>query len=107
MLDSFRDFLGDYLQGPEAKVVFGITVVLVASTVFAYFVIKIRERSNSGAPSSGDHLSNFRDMYESGTISEFEFRRVKSELGDSIQQEVKPKTLDSNESTDLNDRQRP
>lgn len=100
MSDSFRDFFGEYLQGPEAKVVFGIAVVLIATTIFTFIVLKIRDRGTTASPSSGDHLSNFRDMYESGALSEFEYRRVRSELGETIHQQVKAESGDSNESAD-------
>lgn len=109
MQDSVRDLFGEYLQGPEARVVLGITVVLVVSSVFTYFVLKIREGVRFGKSQSGDHLSNFRELYESGEMSEFEYRRVKSQLGDAIHKEALNTEADAeeakseNESSDLID----
>ena len=76
----------ELLREPEAKAVLGVTIVLFASVILLYIVLKIRNVATHGHQHRGEYLTEFRDMYEQGAMSEFEFRRVKSELQDSVKQ---------------------
>lgn len=66
------------------------TAVLAVFLVCAYFVVlKFRDRSERDESDTSDLLSNFRELHERGTLSEAEYRTIKTKLGSTLQQQLK------------------
>lgn len=75
----------DLMHVPEFRFVVLGTILLVLVVIAVYCVLRVRGRSESDTQGLDEHLSIFREMHEQGTLRDFEFRRVKSELSRTIQ----------------------
>lgn len=91
MLDAISELIQELLPGPEERLVVGGTLVLIVIAALVYVTLKIRSRAIDDGSGSSDHLSTFRELYEAGEISEFEYRRVKMKLGDSVRDGIDEK----------------
>ena len=67
----------------QAVVLFTVTAVLIAIGV--YVVGRFRGRASNDQPGVSDHLTKFREMHASGTLSDEEFRTIKSQLAQQLQ----------------------
>ncbi|MCA9175657.1 MAG: hypothetical protein KDB14_14330 [Planctomycetales bacterium] len=84
----FREFL----NSTQAQVVTWMTVLLILLVVAYYLVKRFRDQSGDDRSTANDMLTNFREMREQGDISEFEFRRLKTVLGDQLVEELTEST---------------
>jgi hypothetical protein len=79
---------------PEAAIrelivsVLGFAVLVLLAT---YVVGKIRARSAQQEPTSSEMLANFRELHSRGTLSDAEFRTIKTKLAARLQQEINEK----------------
>jgi hypothetical protein len=80
----------EFLQSSRlAQAVLWGSVLLVLCCVGVYVIKAVRERSDRGEPlSANDMLTGFRDMHNSGNISQDEFKKIKSVLGGRLHDEV-------------------
>ena len=78
----------EFLNSTQAQVVTGLTILLVLLVVAYYIVQRFRDQSDDDQPGANEMLTNFREMREQGDISEFEFRRLKTVLGDQLKEEL-------------------
>ena len=65
-----------------------MTILLILCSVGFYLVQKYRGQSDKDRPGANEMLTNFGEMREQGDISEFEFRRLKTVLGDQLKDEL-------------------
>ena len=78
-----------FLQTSVAQTVIWCTVLAVL-LVFAYFfVLRFRDNAVEDESDTNELLSNFRELHERGTLSEEEYRTIKTKLGSKLQQELK------------------
>lgn len=78
-----------FLQSTPAQAVLWITALLVLCAIGAYVVIRFRGRSSANRMSSSELLTGFRELRDEGDISGMEFRKIKSVLGQKLQNELK------------------
>ena len=72
---------------PEQLVVsFALLAILVA--VAAYFVLRIRAKTLQRELRASELLSKFREMHSRGVLTDAEFRTIKTELAELLQQEL-------------------
>ena len=78
----------EFLESTQAQVVIAVAILLVLLVVAYYLVKRFRDQSDDDQPGANEMLTNFREMREQGDISEFEFRRLKTVLGDQLKEEL-------------------
>ena len=83
------EFMEDFLRTTPAQVVLWTTALLIAIAIGAFVVGRFRDRTGEDRLSANEMLSEFREMRHRGDIDESEYRQIKTELGDRIQQELK------------------
>ena len=79
----------EFLQSTSAQAVLWITALLVLCAIGAYVVMWFRDRSGDTRASSSELLTDFRELRDEGNISGMEFRKIKSVLGQKLQDELK------------------
>jgi hypothetical protein len=88
--------MAEFLRSTPAQVVIWVAVLLMVAAFGVYFALLVRNRGGqSGAPSS-DMLADFRDLHDRGGLSETEFKKIKSVLGEKLQDELGSKDAESN-----------
>ena len=80
--------LREFLNATSVQVVIWVTVLLILLVVGYYVVQKFRDQSDDDRLSSNQLLTNFREMNEQGDISDTEFRKLKTVLGDQLTEEL-------------------
>ena len=78
----------EFLNSTQVQVVIWMTILIIICAVGFYLVQKFRDQSDEDRPGANEMLTNFREMREQGDISEFEFRRLKTVLGDQLKEEL-------------------
>ncbi len=78
----------DFLQTPTGKVVIMLSLLAILVIVGVYVVLKFRGRIGNDQPNAQDMMTNFREMHDQGEISDVEFRKLKTVLGDKMQEEL-------------------
>jgi uncharacterized membrane protein len=82
-----------FLQTPQGAAIGQVVLwsaVLAVFLVCAYYVVlKFRDRAERDESGTSDLLSNFRELHERGTLSDTEYRTIKTQLGSTLQQELK------------------
>jgi uncharacterized membrane protein len=78
----------EFLSSTSAQIVIWVTVLLVMLVVGYYLVQRFRGQSDDDRPTTNELLTNFREMSEQGDISDIEFRKLKTVLGDQLKEEL-------------------
>jgi len=55
----------------------------------ALIVSRLRDDKGDDQPAASQLLTNFRELHDRGTLSDEEFRNIKTLLSDKLQQELK------------------
>lgn len=85
---SARKWMTEFLTTSAARVVLSLTALAILVAIGYYIVRKVRDSIDEEDPTANDWLSEFRQLHQSGKMSEFEFRRVKKTLGEQLRQEA-------------------
>lgn len=78
----------DYLSTPVAQTVLWLAGLAVLVAAGVYLVGRVRPDQQPAAQSASELLSEFRELYEQGELSDEEFRTIKSKLNQRLQQEL-------------------
>jgi hypothetical protein len=78
---------GAYEGLTHALVLFAIIFALTAVTLAV--ARRFRDRSAKDRLDPNELMSNFRDLYERGGLSDEEFRTIKAKLADELKAELK------------------
>jgi uncharacterized membrane protein len=79
--------MSDALRGlMEATIWFALIFLLTALGLA--LVRRFRGRNDNARPDSHAMMTNFRDLYERGGLSDSEFRTIKSKLADEVKAEL-------------------
>ena len=81
----------EFLTTTTAQAVIWVSVLLILAVCGAYIVRFFRDRSTRAQESASEMLSRFRQLHESGELSQVEFRHIKSVLGPRLQAETRSK----------------
>ena len=78
----------EFLATPEARAIILVWVFLLLSIVGFYVVMRFRNYNEDDTPKANELLTNFREMHLEGDIDEEEFRNIKTQLSDRLQEEA-------------------
>ena len=87
----------DFLQTPTGKVVISLSLLAILVVVGVYVILKVRGQMRDDHQSANNLMNNFREMYEQGDISDAEFRKLKTVIGDELEHELEEKTKEAKE----------
>jgi hypothetical protein len=78
----------DFLRTTPAQAVIWVAVLLILVTMGIYVVRFVRSRGEIEGPSASGILTDFRGLQDGGHISQNEFKKIKSVLGDKLKAEL-------------------
>jgi hypothetical protein len=79
----------DFLSTPTAQIVLGLAGIAVVVAIGVYVVARVRSEWIESKPETSDLITNFRELRESGELSEKEYRTIKGMLADKLTRELK------------------
>lgn len=79
----------EFFQSGSAQLVASLAALAALVGVGCWLVAKFRGRTDDASGGASEMLTNFRELYERGEISEEEYRTIKARLGEHLQQELK------------------
>ncbi|MCU0736104.1 MAG: hypothetical protein MUF20_11390 [Methylotetracoccus sp.] len=80
--------MAEFLRSTPAQVVIWTAVLAAISVVAVYLVLAFRGLQRDDGKSASDLLTEFRDLHDSGGLSQAEFKKIKSVLGEKLQDEL-------------------
>lgn len=86
-LDPVLEVLGT----PLARVVLMVAVLVILLLIGFYVVRKFRDHISRDEPGAKELLSNFEEIHQRGTLSDEEYRTIKTALREKLQRELKDK----------------
>jgi hypothetical protein len=87
----------EFLQSTPAQAVIWVAVLLTIGCVGVYVIKQIRQWGDTNSEiSPNELLTRFRGMQDEGDISQSEFKRIKSVLGEKLQHELESNDAEGN-----------
>jgi hypothetical protein len=80
--------MAEFLRSTAVQAVIWTAVLAAISVVAVYFVLAFRGWGRDDGKSASDLLTEFRDLHDSGGLSQAEFKKIKSVLGEKLQDEL-------------------
>jgi hypothetical protein len=80
--------MAEFLRSTPAQVVIWMAVLTAISVVAVYFVLGVRGWRQDDNKSASDLLTEFRDLRDSGGLSQAEYKKIKSVLGEKLQDQL-------------------
>lgn len=87
--------MADFLRSTPAQIVIWVSVLTVLSVLGVYIALWFRNRQDGEPNSANELLTEFRDLREEGRLSPAEFGKIRSVLGEKLQDEVGSKDAES------------
>jgi hypothetical protein len=84
----------EFMRSTSAQAVIWVTLLLVLVAVGAYVATRFRRPDTRGGTTASDLLTGFRDLHDRGQLSPAEFCRIKSMLGEKLQDELSSEDAD-------------
>jgi uncharacterized membrane protein len=81
----------DMLSRPEYLAVLLVAVLVILLLVAYYLVRKLRDHIGQEEAGTAEVLSNFEEIHQRGTLSDEEYRTIKTALSGKLLQELKDK----------------
>lgn len=78
----------ELLETSQAQVILWSLAGAALCLVGVYVVKRLRGRAGDDQPKASELLTNFREIHSRGGLSDEEFRTIKAQLADRMQQEV-------------------
>ena len=78
----------EFLQTAMVQYVLAAAVIAMMVAVGYYIVGKVRDQAIDDSLSTHDLLTGFRDLHQEGSLSEAEFKEIRSVLGKKVQAEL-------------------
>jgi uncharacterized membrane protein len=86
-MEDVQEILGT----PLARVVLCVAVVVILLLIGYYVVRKFRDHISRDDSGTEELLSNFEEIHHRGTLSDEEYRTIKTALHEKLQRELKDK----------------
>jgi hypothetical protein len=86
--------MAEFLRSTQAQAVIWTAVLVAISAVAIYFALHLRDSWREDRSSASDLLTGFRDLRDSGGLSQAEFKKIKSVLGEKLQDDLDSKNTD-------------
>ncbi len=87
--------MAEFLFSPAAQAVIWTAVLVVLIVVGIYFVLGFRRWQQDDRVSANELLTEFRNLRDSGRVSQAEFKNIKSVLGAKLQDELGSDEMDN------------
>ena len=87
--------MAEFLRSTPAQAVIWVTALAAISVVGVYLVLWFRDRGRQDKSSSSDLLTDFRELHDRGGLSPAEFKKIKSVLGEKLQDELGSKDAEN------------
>ena len=81
--------MAQFLQQPLVQIVLSIAVLAALVAVGVYLVGRVRDMMGQSHSTSSDLMTDFREIYSQGELSDEEYRAIKGTLACRLQSEVK------------------
>jgi uncharacterized membrane protein len=82
--------MGAFLQEPTARLIIWLAAFAMLVMVGVYIVTLIRRSfQDEQEPVTSDLMSNFRELYSQGELSDEEYQTIKNKLATRMQRELK------------------
>ncbi len=81
--------MSEFLQQPGPRLVMLSAISAILILVGYYVIIRFRPGRDDGEPGSSDLMTNFRELYDRGEISEEEYRTIKTKLATRLHKDLK------------------
>lgn len=78
----------DFLVTPTAQIILGLAGIAVLVSVGVYVIAKVRNEWIESKPDTSELITNFRQLRESGELSDKEYRTIKGMLADKLGREI-------------------
>lgn len=83
-----RGFMADLWREPLIQAAVSLAIVAVLTIGAVYGVKKWRDRAEKDRPHASDLLTKFRELHARGSLSDEEFRTIKTKLAAQLDQEL-------------------
>ncbi len=81
--------MGPFLQDPTAQLVIWLAICAALVTIGIYVIARIRRSIHEDQPLTSNLMTNFREMYSQGELSDEEYQTIKNTLTNRFQRELK------------------
>jgi uncharacterized membrane protein len=82
--------MGAFLQEPTARLILWLALFAMLVTVGVFILARIRRMfQEAEQPVTSDLMSNFRELYSQGELSDEEYQSIKNKLANRMQRELK------------------
>ena len=89
---SISSVMPDFLQSAAAQWVVTLAILAALVAVGVYAVQRARQAIQERGPTASDLLSDFRELHSRGTLSDEEYKTIKTALAPGLQkQQPRPK----------------
>jgi hypothetical protein len=85
----------EFLRSTSAQAVLWTTVLVIFAAVGVYVALWVRDRQHRENSSPSELLSDFRQLHDQGDLSQAEFQRIKSLLGEKLQNDLESKDAEN------------
>ncbi len=85
-------FVNDFLDAwstPTGQVIKWASAIAILVAVCAYVIGKIRRQVRESDPGPSEFMTNFRELYSQGELSDEEYRTIKAMLASRLQERLK------------------
>jgi uncharacterized membrane protein len=80
--------MADILNSPTGQLVVMLAICAALGAVGIYLVAHFRNAAREQGPTSSDLMTNFRELYSRGELSDEEYRTIKTKLASRLQNET-------------------
>ena len=78
----------DFLSTPPAQIILGFTGIAIVVAVGVYIIAKVRSEWIESKPETSELITNFRQLRETGELSDKEYRTIKGMLAEKLSREL-------------------
>jgi 5-bromo-4-chloroindolyl phosphate hydrolysis protein len=78
----------EFVNSTSAQIILGLAGLTIFSVVGVYIIARVRNEWIESASDTSDMLSNFRELKESGELSDKEYRTIKGMLSEKFSREL-------------------
>lgn len=87
------------LQTPEARYVLMAAVLFIVLAIGLYLIRKVRPGAAQQFSGTSELITNFRELYAQGKLSEEEYRTIKAKLAGGLEEELRSAATDEQQET--------
>lgn len=78
----------EFVNSTTAEIVIGLAGLAIFSAIGVYVIAKVRNEWIESTPDTSELLTNFRELKETGELSDKEYRTIKGMLAEKFSREL-------------------